>query len=157
MVHSSQNQQATGIVNSDATDIYFPCDAPIVNVDRSAPKVTVGTATGQSQQSTGTGKLNLPKLPSGFAVIGHIMTGFCRILIGLVPLCDTDCTVTFICAAVIVMDAHDIPVLTGWHEHSGPRLCRIALHPNESNLPKMPSTSLIRYFHAAAGYPVRYT
>ena len=64
-------------------------------------------------------------------------------------------------------------MLTGWQEQSGPRLWRIALQPGYSNLPKMPHNAnntkleayitydlpsveaLIRYFHAAAGYPVR--
>ena len=46
IVHSSQNPQATVIVDSGATDIYLSADALIVNVDRSAPKVKVGTATG---------------------------------------------------------------------------------------------------------------
>ena len=86
-------------------DIYFSADAPIVNVDCSAPKLTVGTATGQSQKSTGTGELNLPKPPSGFPVTGHIMPRFRHTLIGVGPLCDADCTVTFTHAALIVMDA----------------------------------------------------
>ena len=63
-------------------------------------------------------------------------------------------------------------MLTGWREASGPRLWRIDLQPGEANLPRMPHTAnlatleahsdynfpsiaaLIRYFHAASGYPV---
>ena len=96
-------------------------------------------------------------------------------LIGVGPLCDADCTVTFIRAALILRDARGIPVLTGWRENSGSRLFRIALQPDKENLPKMPNIShratleayiaynlpiveaLIRYFHEAAGYPVRST
>ena len=144
----------------------------MVNIDRSAPKVTVGTATGQTQSSTGTGELNIPKLPYYFPVTGHIMTGFKQTLIGVGPLCDADCTVTFTRAAVIVRDSQGSPVLTDWREQSGPRLWRIALQPGESNLPNMPRNAnrttlkvfsayglpsvraLIRYFRAAAGYPV---
>ena len=103
------------------------------------------------------------------------MPGFRHTLICVGPLCDADCTVTFTSAAVIVRDAQGIPVLTGWREQSGPRLWRIALQPGESNLPKMPHNAnkttlatysaydlpsveaLIRYFHVAAGYPVRST
>ena len=66
-------------------------------------------------------------------------------------------------------------MLTGWRDQSGPRLWRIALQPGDSNLPKMPHNAnrttleaysaydiprveaLIRYFYAAAGYPVRST
>ena len=174
-LHSSHHQQATSIIDSGATDFYFSADASIVNIDRSAPKVTVGTATGQSQKSTVTGELNFPKLPSGFPVTGHIMPGFRHTLICVGPICDADCTVTFTCAAVIVRNARGIPLLTGWREQSGPHLWRIALQPGESDLTKMlhnenrttleaysdydlPSVeALICYFHAAAGYLVRST
>ena len=101
------------------------------------------------------------------------MPGFLHTLIWVGPLCDTDCTVTFTHAAVIVRDARDMPVLTGWRENSGPRLWIIALQTGEENLPRMPNTAksttleayraydlpsvdaLIRYFHLAKGYPVR--
>ena len=79
-IRTKSTTQATSIIDSGATDIYFSADAPMVNIDRSAPKVTVGTTTGQTQNSTGTGELNLLKLPSGFAVTGHIMPGFRHIL-----------------------------------------------------------------------------
>ena len=103
----------------------------MVNIDRTAPKVTVGTATGQTHLSTGTGKLNLPKLPDNFPVTGHIMPGFRHTLIIVGPLCDADCTVTFTSADVVVRDPHGNLVLTGWQEQSGPRLWRIALQPEE--------------------------
>ena len=45
----------------------------MVNIDRAALKVIAGTATGQKQSSTGTGELNIPKLPYDFPVTGHIM------------------------------------------------------------------------------------
>ena len=103
------------------------------------------------------------------------MPGFRHTLIGLSPLCDADCTVTFTHEAVIVRDQQGTPVLTGWREASGPRLWRIALQPGEANLPRMPHNAtlatlaaysayglprfaaLICYFHAAAGYLVRST
>ena len=147
----------------------------MVNIDCADPKVTVGTATGQTQRSTGTGKLNLPKLPANFSVTGHIIPVFRHTLIGVGPLYDADCTVTFTNAAVLVRDLHGNPVLTGWQEQSGLRLWRIALQPDETTLPSMPYDAdkttlkaysaydlpivraLIRYFHASAGYPVRST
>ena len=103
------------------------------------------------------------------------MTGFRRTLIWVGPLCDEDYTVTFTRLAVTKRDAPGTPVLTGWHENSGPRIWRIDLQPNEENLTRMPNTAkmttleaysaydlpsveaLIHYFHAAAGYPVRST
>ena len=130
-------------------DIYFSADAPMVNIDRSAPKVTVGTATGKTQSSAVTGELNISKLPYYFPVTGHIMPCFKHTLIGVGPLCDADCTVTFTRADVIVRNAQGIPVLTGWREKSGPRLWRIALQPGKSTLPNMPhnatSTTLKAY------------
>ena len=141
----------------------------MVNIDCTAPKVTVGTATGQTQISTGTGELNLPKLPATFLVTGHIMPGFRLTLIGVGPLCDSDCTVTFTSAAVLVRDPHGNPVLKGCREQSDLRLWRISLQPDETTLPSMPYGSnkttlqeysaydlpsvaaLIRYFYAVAG------
>ena len=149
--------------------MYFAADAPIVNINLSAPAVKVGTATGQKQQSTGTGDLNLPQLPSGLPITGHIMPGFRHTLIWVGPLCDAGCTVTFTRESVIVRDTRGTPVFTGCREDSGPRFWRIALQPGEANLPIMPHTTnmdkleaysaydlpsvpaLIRYFHAAAG------
>ena len=111
---------ATCIVDSGATDIYFAADSPIVNIDLSDPTVKVGTANGKTQQSTGTGDLHLPQLPSRFPITGHIMPGFCHTLIGLGPLCDADCTVTFTREAAIVRDTQGTPVLTGWRKALGP-------------------------------------
>ena len=66
------------------------------------------------------------------------MPGFRHTLIGVVPLCDADCIVTFTREAVIVRDQQGTSVLTGWREASGPRLWRNALKPGEANLPRMP-------------------
>ena len=91
------------------------------------------------------------------------------------PLCDADCAVTFTCEAVIIRDKQVTAVLTGWREPTEPRLWRISLQPGDSNLPNIPKdtkqatlaaysaydlhsiAALIKYFHAAAGFPVRYT
>ena len=99
---SSPDITATGIVDSRATDIYFYTDAPIVNINVSSPKVKLGTTTGQTQQYTGAGDLKLPHLPLGFPIKVHLTTGFRHTLIGVGPLCDADCTVTFTREAVIV-------------------------------------------------------
>ena len=73
-------------------------------MDLSSPTVKVGTATVQTQQSTVTGNLNLPQLPSGLPITGQIIPGFRHTLIGVGPLCDEDCTVTFTREALIVQD-----------------------------------------------------
>ena len=97
------------------------------------------------------------------------MPCFLYTLIGVGPLCDTDCTVPFTSESVIVRDTRVMPVLIGWHQNSGPRLWRIALQLGEDNLPRMPHTAnmtkleayiaydlpivaaLIHYFHGASG------
>ena len=174
-IPSSPDKKATGIVDYGATDIYFYTDAPIVNIELSAKKVKVGTLTGQNQQSTRTGELDLPHIPLGFPIKGNLMSGFRHNLIGVGPLCDADCTVIFTREAVIVRYQQGTAVLTGWCEASGSRLWRIDLQPGESNLTSMPKNAnmatlaaysaydppriadLIRYFHSAAGYPVQST
>ena len=72
-------------MDSGDTDIYFSADAPMVNIDRSAPKVTVVTAPGQTQSAALTGELNIPKIPYDLPITGHIMTGFEHTLIGVEP------------------------------------------------------------------------
>ena len=147
----------------------------MVNIERAAPNVTVRTATGQAQQSTGTGDLDLPHIPSGFKIKGHLMSIFCHTLVRVGQLCDSDCTVTFMRGAVIVRDKQGASVLTGWHEATGYRLWRISQQPGQSNLPSMPNDEnmatlatysaydipsfavLIKYSHAATGYSVRST
>ena len=103
------------------------------------------------------------------------MHGFRHTLIGVGPLCDAKCAVTFTRKAVIVCDKHSIAVLTGCCDSIGPRLCQIALQPSESDLTSIPNdakqatlaaysaydlpivTDLVSYFHTAAGFPVRST
>ena len=109
----------------------------MVNIDRAAPKVTVGTALGKTQQYTGTGDLDLLHLPSGFPIKRHLMPGFHHTLVGVGPLYDADFTVTFTREAVIIRDKQGTPVLTGWRETTGSRLWRISLQLGELNLPSM--------------------
>ena len=103
------------------------------------------------------------------------MPGFYHTLVGLGPLCDADCTVTFTRKAVIVRDKQGTAVLIGWREATGSRLWKIYLQSGELNLPSMPNDSnmatlaaysayelpriadLEIYFHAASGYPVQST
>ena len=77
----------------------------MVNIDRAAPK-----------------DLDLPHLPLGFPIKGHLMPGFHHTVVGVGPLYDDDCTVTFTREAVIIRDKQGKPVLTGWRETTGSRL-----------------------------------
>ena len=138
-----------------------------------APKVNVGTATGQVQQSTGTAKLNLPSLPDNFPTQGHVIPSFKHNLLGIGKICDTDFKVAFNKEAVVVYNPQQHPITFGWRETTGPKLWRIALNPEENNLPSIPEKAtrstlqefsaydlpsveaLVKYFHAAVGFPVK--
>ena len=103
------------------------------------------------------------------------MPGFRHTLVGVGPLCDADCTVTFTREAIIIQYKQGKSVLTDWREATGSRLWRMALQPGGSNLPIMPTdenlatlaaysaydlpsvAALIRYYHSEAGYLVRST
>ena len=103
------------------------------------------------------------------------MPSFHHTLIGLGPICDADCKVIFTKNNVIIYDQGGPPILTGWRERNGDRLWRITLTPTPEELPAMPNNAdhtnlkaysandlpsveaLVRYFHAAAGFPVRNT
>ena len=162
-------------MDSGASGLYFSPNAPVANINPAAPAIAVGAAKGQVQRLTATGQLALPNLPNTFPSTGHIMPGFNHTLLLVGPICDSDCTVTFSRDAVVVCDATNRTILTGWREEQAPYLWLIALLPDNADIPEvhqdasrvslvlyrvydLPSVeALVRYFHAAAGFPVRYT
>ena len=103
------------------------------------------------------------------------MTSFHHTIIGLAPICDAECKVIFTKHNFIIYYQEGSPILTVWRERRGARLWRIALTPTPEELPTMPNSAdhtnlkaysaydlpsveaLVRYFHAAAGFPVRTT
>ena len=103
------------------------------------------------------------------------MPYFHHTLIGLAPICDDECKVTFTKRNFSIYYQEVSPILTGWRERKGARLWRIALTPTPEELPTMPTSAdhknlkvyiaydltsveaLIRYFQVAAGFPVRTT
>jgi hypothetical protein len=116
-------------------------------------------------------------MPSG--LFAHIMPGFQHSLLGIGIMCDKDCKVLFTKRRVTIYDKNDTPFLTGWRELTGSKLWRISLQPDldatdscppEDPGPQQEATleaysaydlpsveALMRYFHAAAVYPVRDT
>ena len=56
----------TAIVDYGTSSFYFSKNAPTINFDPTAPKITVGTASGQPHQSSGAANLVLPNLPPDF-------------------------------------------------------------------------------------------
>ena len=77
--------------------------------------------------------------------------------------------------AVIVYNPQRQPIISGWRETTRAKLLRISLNPDQAHLPSIPATAtksnlqafsaydlpsveaLVKYFHAAAGFPVRDT
>ena len=128
--------------------------------------------TGQVQRSTATGQLALPNLSNYFPRTCHIIPGFNHTLLGVGPICNANCTLTFICDAVVVRGATNRAILTEWRKEQAPYLWRIALLPENADIPEvhqdasrfsllaysaydLPSVeALVGYFHAAAGLPV---
>ena len=122
--------------------VYNFTNAQVTNINPAAPAIAVGTATGQVQRSTATGQLSLPNIPNNFPSTGHIMPGFNHTLLGVGPICDADCMVTFSRDAVVVRDVTNRAILTVWREEQSPYLWRIALLPDNADIPKVPQDSL---------------
>ena len=103
------------------------------------------------------------------------MPSFHYTLIGLGPICDAYCKVTFTKNNVILYDQGGSPILTGWRERNGSRLWSKALTTTPEELHTIPNSvdytnlkayraydlpsveTLVRYFHAADGFPVSTT
>ena len=176
-------KQDTAIVDSVASGWYFTPGAPVSNVNKTAAKIRVGTATGHAKKSEASCELPLPELPPG--LFGHIMTGFTHNLFGIGDICDKECKVLFTKQSGSIYDRNDQPFLKGWRETSGAKLWRISLRPDlRPDIAKCPPSNedtkadlqekqatleafstydlpsveaLVIYFNAAAGYPVRDT
>ena len=86
------------------------------NAQPNAPKVELGTTTGQRHASADTGQLVIPNLPSNFPRTGHIMPSFKHTLVGLGPICDADCPVRFETNGVIIYNPEGEPMITDWRE-----------------------------------------
>ena len=103
------------------------------------------------------------------------MTGFQENLVGVGPMYEANCTFIFTKHAVNIYSPTRTQIITGWRETTGPRFCCMSIFTNPSDMPPLPDEhktttlrdfsyydipsveSLIQYFHAAAGFPVRDT
>ena len=99
------------------------------------------------------------------------MPSFQHNLMGIGKLCDNDCKVVFDKTTVTVLANNGSILLQGWREPTGAKLWRFSLIPNQQVAPStttqhsaahsasdLPSVgALVRYLHAAAGFPVRAT
>ena len=102
------------------------------------------------------------------------MPSFTNMLVGVGTICDADCIVVFNKQDVTVLSPKGKPIITGWRENKLPRLWRFALKATEeliiyhtstrqttpevhSEYDKPSVEALVRYMHAAAGFPVKCT
>ena len=102
------------------------------------------------------------------------MSSFTNALIGVGPIWDADCTAVFTKKYVTVLSPKGKAILTGWREKKLPILWRFALKPTKKLIKdyttKTQTTpaahsayeltsveALVRYMHAEAGFPVKYT
>ena len=162
------------IVDSGTSGIYQTPEASKKQVSWSDSDIQVGTASGQPHTSLASCKLDLPCLPKDPPTSGHVIPGFHHNIMGIGEFCDANCKVLFANTSVTVFEKKGGPVITGWRDNNSLKLCNISLLPNEydslvrnkeeqtppgvyiaSNLPSV--AALVRYFHEAAGYPVRST
>ena len=81
-----KNKDHTDIIDSGASGFYISKNAPTINFDPTAPKIIVGTASSQLQQSSGAAKLVIPNLPLDFTRASKVMSSFHYSLIGLGPI-----------------------------------------------------------------------
>ena len=148
------------------------------DIDPSAPRVRVGTAAaGHSQESPAHCKIPLKGIPSN--LFAHTMPGSQHSLLGIGIMCDKDCNVLFTKRRVIIHDKDGKPFLNEWRELTGLKPWHVSLQsklesaepcpPNDANLLQeatleaysvynlLSTEALMRYFHEAAGYPIRDT
>ena len=102
------------------------------------------------------------------------MLSFANTLVGIGPLCDAGCYVTFAKNDVTVYNPCGRPILTGWQDHAvTPKLWRFALQTQPTHAPTphavtetvsltvfsaydLPSVgTLVRYLHATAGFHLK--
>ena len=124
-------------------------------------------------KSAATDILPIPQLAADLPTTGYIMPSFTNTIIGIGPICDADCKVLFTKNNVVVISPEGKTILTGWREKNLPKLWCFALKPNGQgkiyttknlitpaarNAYDLPSLeALVRYIHAAAGFPVKST
>ena len=66
--------------------------------------------------SASTCDMAIPQLPSEIPNTGHVVPGFQDNLVGVGPMCDANCTVTFKKHAVNIYSPTGTIFITGWRE-----------------------------------------
>ena len=82
-----------GVVDSGATHFYISLSAPHGPPNTNTSQISVVTATEHVENLSATATLPIPQLAEDFPTTGYIMSSFANMLVGVVPICDADCTV----------------------------------------------------------------
>ena len=125
--------------------------------------------------SASTCDMAIPQLPSEIPNTGHVVPGFQDNLVGVGPMCDTNCTVTFKNHSVNIYSPTGTPIIKSLRKTTVPCLWNMSIITNPVNMPPLPNDNktttlqdfsaydlpsvevLIQYYHTAAGLPVRGT
>ena len=124
----------TGIPNTGASGIYFSKDAPFTDVDPTAPKICVVTASGQIQCSSASGRLRLPTIPEEYSH-SHVMPRLPNMLIDFSKFCEANCTVFFNKTTATVLNPAGDTILAGWRDKTSPQIWNFHILPKPSTNP----------------------
>ena len=102
------------IIVSGTSGFYISKNVPTINFDLTATTITMGNASDQPHQSSGSADWDISNLPTDFPRDGKVIPFFQHNLIGLGPICNTDCKVIFTKNNVIIYDQTESPILMGW-------------------------------------------
>jgi hypothetical protein len=106
----------TGIADSGASGIYFASNAPVANLNPTAPSVGVHVANGLPVRSVASATLaSASSLPPA-AMQGHVMPSFPHTLIGLGPFANLGCQIVFSKHAVLVIHPDGHSILNRWRK-----------------------------------------
>ena len=113
---------STCIPDTGATNIYYAPGALLLKLDPTTPIVQVGMANGHMARSSAMAEVAIPQLAHDFPDIGYVMPYFKHTLVGIGPICDTGCKVTFSAKCVIVFAPGGRAIIMGWREALGAKL-----------------------------------
>ena len=145
------------------------------------PKICVGTASGQIQRFSASGRVGITTNPEEDNH-GHVMTRLPHMLIVIGKLCNADCNVIFNKNIVSVLNPAGDTILNGWRDKTSPWIWSLHLRSNTSTNTSQQASStsaanhqqlfiksdrsvalsdydlpsvkdFVCYLHAAAGFP----
>lgn len=100
-------------------------EAPLLQVDHTAPYKTICTATGELKTYRVSALLAIPSLPLAAASTGYIILGFTNNLLSLGKQCYANCTAHLNKHSLVVQDSAGNTVLLGAGKLSGPCLWQV--------------------------------